>query len=618
MKWIISLLVFIFYHHLSVFSQNDSIASQDSEMVLKEQIEAVLYNKPDSAIILCKELERLALANNDTSELMLAYNLMGTANCIIGDYVKGADYFNQLNDLAILTNDSVRTAVSWHNLAGIYQIQGKYQRAVEHISKAKKYYIILKDTAKLASTLLGESVLHHNKLVSDFDNKRVRNDSLLERVKSTNQESIDFFRTIKDSAGLAHALIVKATILSYSDQPEASQSVLNEYDEFSNFAYGRNLIDVLFVKAQNADKLGQISTAEDFSLQALELAKDKNLKSEKLRVLRKLYEMYARQGQKANFEKFHSLYMQVRDSIESQELLLKIEEVETKHRTKIIEAQNELLAVQNEILRQRQSRNIYAGLLSVFCTLFMGFLLLRNQRQKRFIENQNQTLSQMVQNKNRLMAIVTHDIRSPLLGMAEIGKKIRYLLDKNDQQKLINYADHLDRSSASLLQLVENVLSWARGAIATISITKSKVKVTDVVLNVENLYANRLQLEQINITKQITPNLSINTDRNAFELIIRNLIDNAIKYSRNNSNIEILAKDENRNIILEIKNEGVPFSDEIQTEFNDPAKSMSEQISQSTLGLYLVKDMIKRLNGQISLSRNLSKNIITLVFPASS
>ncbi len=110
-------------------------------------------------------------------------------------------------------------------------------------------------------------------------------------------------------------------------------------------------------------------------------------------------------------------------------------------------------------------------------------------------------------------------------------------------------------------------------------------------------------MEDIFIKYNINPEMMVTTDRSRLKVILNNLIGNALKYSNPYSNdrlVSIVGEVENKRLKIQVQDNGIGISDEHQPKIFEMFYRASEKSQGSGLGLYIVKETLEKLNGQIS------------------
>ena len=208
--------------------------------------------------------------------------------------------------------------------------------------------------------------------------------------------------------------------------------------------------------------------------------------------------------------------------------------------------------------------------------------------------------------KNEFISIASHQLRSPLTSV----KWILELFQKDELGKITpeqaEYLRILNENNERMIRLVNNLLNISRIETKSLKIENQPVEIKKLIKNIIKgtkieALAKNIQLE-VKISSQIPK--SIKTDKNKLEIVLQNLIDNAIKYSHKDGKINIRVIQSKDKIKIEIHDHGVGIpeneQDYIFQKFFRAANATRYQITGTGLGLYLSKSIIEALGGKIN------------------
>lgn len=221
--------------------------------------------------------------------------------------------------------------------------------------------------------------------------------------------------------------------------------------------------------------------------------------------------------------------------------------------------------------------------------------------------NTNLQLEQLDREKSEYLGIVAHDLRNPLSGVLGFAEIISEEGQELNREEIVRYADNIRISSASMLDIINKLLVVDR-------MEQGKLDVVLQDFDLINLLEETIESNLPNSKRKgisilfDTPEekLYINSDRNLVYQIIDNLISNAVKYSYNNSDINIRCTHDHEIVSIEIEDHGVGIpADEIKHLFKKFSKLSSRPTageSSTGLGLSIVNLLINLLGGRISCS----------------
>ena len=213
---------------------------------------------------------------------------------------------------------------------------------------------------------------------------------------------------------------------------------------------------------------------------------------------------------------------------------------------------------------------------------------------------QNQELERLNAEKNKLMSIIAHDLRSPLGSIQNSLEMItEYELEPEDKQYIERELLLTTKKTSAMLS---KLLSWSKLQITGISVFPGPHNLAELLSNTletERLIATQ---KKIDLITAIDESVTIYADGDMMELVIRNLVGNAIKFTNSGGSIFISTQQKQEDCWLCIRDNGTGISSEKQAElFSFTAKSTygTENEKGLGLGLLLCKEFIVAQSGNI-------------------
>ena len=220
------------------------------------------------------------------------------------------------------------------------------------------------------------------------------------------------------------------------------------------------------------------------------------------------------------------------------------------------------------------------------------------------IEDQNKTLVQINKTKDRLFAIIGHDLRSPLGSLEGITNIIDSLVKQQKFDKLEQVSEQIEISVKRMTVLLDNLLKWSFIQTKQILYNPQKIDMYEMVESTLDFLRPIAELKQISIISHIPVRLIITADENLIKTILRNLISNAVKFTGKNGIIEITSEYVDNYIMVKVKDTGVGIEQEKISaifEINENKISIGTNKEKGTgLGLVLCKEFVEMHNGEIS------------------
>jgi ligand-binding sensor domain-containing protein/signal transduction histidine kinase len=225
------------------------------------------------------------------------------------------------------------------------------------------------------------------------------------------------------------------------------------------------------------------------------------------------------------------------------------------------------------------------------------------QTQTEYLQEQKQELNLLNASKDKMFSIIAHDLRSPLgnfktmLDMM-INQHSEY--DQIEQQEMLKL---LFQNAKSTYELLENLLDWSSSQRGVITYEPKDLNVKLILEEILG-FTNPMAInKQIMIFSNIDESLQVYADENMVGTVFRNLIGNAIKFTRIGGEIYINAKRQPNIIEFSIKDNGIGIKSKIREKLFDHLENTirlgTNEEKGSGLGLLLCKEFIEKNGGKI-------------------
>lgn len=186
----------------------------------------------------------------------------------------------------------------------------------------------------------------------------------------------------------------------------------------------------------------------------------------------------------------------------------------------------------------------------------------RIRKQNTEIASKSRELKKINATKDRLFSIIAHDLKNPfhsILGFTEI---LQNKYKDIDPDKLGDMIGMIGDSSKSAYQLLENLLEWARTQTDNVKFSPSIINLQQIINEVIHLLSLQVSKKELQIINDVDSNLEVYADRNMLNTVIRNLTNNAIKYTESGGQIHFKAAPNNGDIQIQISDTGIGMSPE--------------------------------------------------------
>lgn len=214
-----------------------------------------------------------------------------------------------------------------------------------------------------------------------------------------------------------------------------------------------------------------------------------------------------------------------------------------------------------------------------------------------------QELEDLNSHKESVMAILSHDLRSPLSAIIGTAKYLKDNFQKMKPENIQEMLEMLYNSSLDELDMLDYLVEWARIKYAADAFTPGQIKLKEYIETVFNTLNETADLKTINLKHDIDENTLVFADSKMLISIIQNIVSNAIHHTEIGGSIHISAKHDGKRLIVQIKDDGLGMSKEIQEKlFKPQMKTLSESRKKhkgAGIGLLLVKGFLEKNGGEI-------------------
>jgi len=212
-------------------------------------------------------------------------------------------------------------------------------------------------------------------------------------------------------------------------------------------------------------------------------------------------------------------------------------------------------------------------------------------------------LTKLNANKDKFFSIIAHDLKSPFNTLLGYSNLLLQNFDKYSDDKKIKFIKTIYESSNKTFALLENLLEWSRFQRDAIVFNPQIVILHNLVKEAIVPLESVAEKKNINILVDIPESQTTLADRNMLLTIVRNLISNAIKFTKETGSVTIVSQLDENEILLCVCDTGIGISDETKKIlFKVDSKQSSAGTNGETgtgLGLVLCKEFVEKHGGKI-------------------
>ena len=206
--------------------------------------------------------------------------------------------------------------------------------------------------------------------------------------------------------------------------------------------------------------------------------------------------------------------------------------------------------------------------------------------------------------KDKFLSIIAHDLKNPFNSIIGFSDLLLKNLEKDESQtNNRQYAEIIYSEAKHTLDLLDNLLNWSRSQEGRLHYYPERVDIRKLIMYTIKLLKYAANQKQIIINYQLDVNLKITADKNMLSTVIRNLVSNAIKFTKEGGKIEVIAIKENKEIKISVSDTGTGIKkkdiDKLFRIEEDFRTKGTKKEGGTGLGLLLCKEFVEKHGGQI-------------------
>ncbi len=224
---------------------------------------------------------------------------------------------------------------------------------------------------------------------------------------------------------------------------------------------------------------------------------------------------------------------------------------------------------------------------------------------------QQNNLAQLNITKDKFLNILAHDLRNPFNSLLGFSELLHESIDQADLNKIKKYADIIQNTSKNTYDLLNNLLSWAQAQQQGIVVKKELVNLNELINELVQTFENAAESKNIEIFISLNEPIALWADREMLNTIIRNLLTNAIKYSKVGGEIKIKGVINNDFAEIRVKDNGIGMDETTKNSLFKVLETKSKKGTKGEIGtgfgLILCKEFVELQGGKIRVESQLEK-----------
>ncbi len=587
----IGLSIICFFSFYCLQSQETSdLKSQILELVGKSDL--YIYDDPARALTYSNEAYDLSLELNDDSVIAVTLNNLGRARWSLGAIEDALPVFQYSIEICQNNDYQALLAKNYGNMGNVYASANLFYDAIGYFKNEIAIQSELTNN-KFRKFAINSNIGRAYQQLNVFDSSMHYFDHAMQYIDSSyvNLFSIFYFN-------IAEAHFRNGDIAT-------ADSILGPALENAElYSSRRGIIRINQLLAEIELKKESVETAFAYAMLANELAEESQKKELLLLTNRTLSKCYAAKEDYENAFKHEKLHEKYKEILHGNDATNELELLSYQQRNiqlKVLDEENQLSL---EKANKRQ-KAIYFLILGLVISFFLIAMIIDRNRQ---IKAQSEELEGLNDFKNRLFAVISHDIRSPIQSVSMIVD----MLDANKltEEELRFLLPDVRKKTDRLNDLLTSLFQWAQGKLSEKTFNKVHFDLKAVICDLEEELADRFKDKKIALERNFDDAFDVYGDPGNIKIVIRNLLVNAIKFSWQNSTVKVAAHQTKKKTFIEVIDHGTGISElAIDGLFTMEIGSKDGTTGEkgSGLGLVLCQDFIRGQGGTIEVDSEVGK-----------
>ncbi len=591
----------------SVFIKNDSILYKISHDI------SFYSNDPNQKLYYAQKAFYYSCKWNNTKYKAGSKYLEASAYIQLGNYSQAIRSLYNSKKLYNNINDNQRVSYVLSRLADIYTSNKQFLKA-EKIFKESIF--LLNDIINSITDSINVNYYKKNLAITHLNLGELYRTEKKYGISIINYNKADsIFTSLYYTKGIAYAKGNIGLVYVSQNKLDSAQIYLQDaitYLEEQNDNYAvSSYMDGL---AELYLKQNKIQKALITSQKSLNLARDYGLKEQIRDASYRLSTIYSILNNFKQALEYQKQYVIYKDSLNNEDVTRQIANIQTEY---------EVAQKQKEVDQEKARKDTYRvimlaiiGIAVLLLTLIIS--LLRSSYKRKTVNNllntQKQELEEANTIKNQFFSILSHDLRSPLAAFCSYTEILNMYAETKEFDQLEDTAKGMQNNANNLLDMLDNLLQWGIHQMNQTDVTPSEVNVQELV-NKEVTHLRNVSLKKdIEVRVEIDSSIELKVTPESMSIAIRNLINNAIKFTPTGGLICIRASEEEQQTIIEVEDNGVGMpQDKVNKLFNFDASNSTYGTDNEKgvgLGLQLVLSFINSHNAQLEVESEEGKGTI--------
>jgi signal transduction histidine kinase len=305
------------------------------------------------------------------------------------------------------------------------------------------------------------------------------------------------------------------------------------------------------------------------------------------------------------YQKFHQVTKEKQLQVDSKRLAQLQSAYEFREKQTYFELLEKVNAANQTIIEQQDYAQIAFIVVILLLSAFAVLAYRISQQRKKLnikLNKANGELERLNQTKDKLFSVIGHDLRSPITNLSLMLGMLKSGDIKQDE--LNSLIEKLQQQVESTGNIINNLLQWAKTEMSGSTVQAQRISVS-FAASVLRQFSDEAGKKQIKLSASLPENLFVMADKDQLEIIFRNLISNALKFTHPGGSIHISAEEAGSSAEFRITDTGIGIPEEDLNNLFKPGRHSSRPGTQNEkgtgIGLFISNEMIIANGGKITI-----------------
>ena len=308
---------------------------------------------------------------------------------------------------------------------------------------------------------------------------------------------------------------------------------------------------------------------------------------------------------RGNYEasvKYFEEYDKWKDSLFNRDKIWELTEKDKQ--IAVAQKQSEIALQDEQIKRQQvvQKGLLTGGAVLVAFLSVLGLFYKKLKTKNILITQQKEDLATANKTKDYLFSVVSHDLRSPMNTIKYQHQQLQKHITNKDLNAIAETNTKVLSVTDSTSRLLNNVLHWSLEQSNQMVFSVKEFPLVTLIQHVLFDYTNLIETNHLEISTQFSENFLVNIDKESVKVVLRNILDNAVKYAKASGEIEISTLQEENFGVIQVSDNGQGIPPEKLQKINELKEADIDKVNRSEgigLGMVLCHSLVKKNQGKL-------------------